>query len=222
MKTIQTVTFDRSDSYHMSILRQYVRELGERSEQVSENYRSPRWIEDDHLCFTLWLEDQKPMGLSTVYLRDWYQQHGTVRILNRLYKERAFRCYGRSSHRISEPMAKMLLQQIDWIQTKATTAIRYIFISRHTKKFAHNQLLCYWLSKNTNLNWLYPGNTTQFLVCPNEQDNLCWQWIVYSPLTSIKTIPFKSREVLQASRSDLESEMSPNERNTLSHGIQHK
>jgi hypothetical protein len=122
------------------------------------------------LALTICFDDEgTPEMCSSILERDCWPK-GAFRVLNRLWK-----CNNKILYpRVMSPSWGLSAQsQFKWMQENVQ--YKLCFISRQSvkwKKFTQEEF-----ARQFNIHW--KTDNYQYLTCPNEQDESCWQSILY-------------------------------------------
>ena len=114
-------------------------------------------------------DNNNPEACSSIATRDCWPQ-GAYRILNRWWKHTNRAVFPRNP---TPGTTHLLHSQLEWL--KANTNYKLYFISRDSPNWG---ILAAKQFNKIGIPFDEPNNT-QYLTCPNECDDSCWQTIIY-------------------------------------------
>lgn len=144
---------------------------------LADNYS--RWLKwEEHLLFSISYKHFVPEMISTIQYKLFYGKNA-ARCLSRAWKIKEARSsFGKS---MPDRLQTMLRHQIDFL-AKNFPDCEYVFFSnlkgssKIMKQWALNA------SSATGLN--FSVSRTKVLVCPDADNQSCWQWICWAPMTA--------------------------------------
>jgi hypothetical protein len=116
-----------------------------------------------------WNDFEEPEMCSSISIRDCWPDN-TYRILNRLWKHSNKISYPK---KMSPSFAETAKSQISWLEKN--TSCKLFFISRQTENWGD------WVLRNFQEVYgiSFESDNHYYLTCPNEDDETCWQRIIY-------------------------------------------
>jgi len=143
-------------------------QYNDRTHHLWPNYSKESF--DSAVALTIYFDEtDKPVLCSSVSSRDCWPT-GAYRILNRTWKpyERLGWPKGVGSN-----FGETIQSQIDWLEI--TTECKLYFVSRQKQGWQD------WCIRSFKKHGhIFKKNNQQYLTCPNECDDTCWQLIIYN------------------------------------------
>lgn len=170
---MQAVTWNIGSNPEYDALFEQLREQhhNDRTHRLWKNYSEQSLKNSGAVARTICFNDQgDPEMCSTISSRSCWPQ-GAYRILNRLWKHSNKIAFPK---KMSPSFGYSAISQIDWLQNN--TEYKLYFISRQTDNWQE------WVTRNFyneyGVQFVY--NSNKYLTCPGEQDDACWQNIIYN------------------------------------------
>ena len=147
---------------------QQYRDTGHR---LHNNYSKNSFTHAGIIAYTICFNDNNdPEMCSSISSRDCWPK-GVYRILNRLWKHSNKIAFPRV---MSTSFGNSTQSQINWL--KENTDYQLYFISRQTNNWEN------WCIKHfyDDFNLEFKTDNYRYLTCPNQDDDTCWQKIIYN------------------------------------------
>ena len=146
-----------------------MQQYNNKSHRLWKNYGPD--ITDDSVALTICFDDDnQPEMCSSIASRNCWPGN-TYRILNRLWKANEHRKSG-APGLMSQSFGISALSQIEWLNKNSN--YKLYFLSRETPNWE-----TYAVRQFSRFGIKFETTEYQYLTCPNECDNSCWQNIVY-------------------------------------------
>jgi hypothetical protein len=141
----------------------------DKTHRLWKNYNK-RMMDDCVACTIVFDCDNQPIVCSSISARSCWPDD-TYRIYNRLWKPNDRKEYLR---RVTLGVGAAGASQIDWL--KQHTDFELYFISRETSNWQD------WMidSFKNDHNIHFTKDPYKYLTCPCEQQDACWQYIIYN------------------------------------------
>jgi len=149
------------------ILRQ--KHYNDESHRLHNNYSREAFVEVSFLSITF--ENREPIMVSSILHRDCWPDRA-YRICNRTWKVKEHRLEQASVLGPSPAFAEMVTSHVDYMRQNIDHSL--LFISRQTNNWQRFGARSF---EKYNLDFKY--DEYKYLTCNNENDDDCWQYIMY-------------------------------------------